>query len=73
MVLLMSLYLDATLHVGGIEEKEEEEVFLLMSDANTKAPSYRSFDCDIDFKSLQLLILQHSWLVAPCSIHTKTA
>jgi len=24
-VLLMSLYLDATLHVGGIEEKEEEE------------------------------------------------
>ena len=25
MVLLMSLYLDATLHVGGIEEKEEEE------------------------------------------------
>ena len=42
MVLLMSLYLDATLHVGGIEEKEEEEVFLLMSDANTKAPSYRS-------------------------------
>ena len=72
MVLLLSLYLDATLHVGGIEEKEEE-VILLMSDANTKAPSYRSFDCDIDFKSLQLLILQHSWLVAPCSIHTKTA
>ena len=25
MVLLMSLYLDATLRVGGIEEKEEEE------------------------------------------------
>ena len=24
MVLLMSLYLDATLHVGGIEEKEED-------------------------------------------------
>ena len=25
MVVLMSLYLDATLRVGGIEEKEEEE------------------------------------------------
>ena len=25
MVLLMSLYLDATLRVGGTEEKEEEE------------------------------------------------
>jgi len=25
MVLLTSLYLDATLRVGGIEEKEEEE------------------------------------------------
>ena len=40
----MSLYLDATLHVGGIEEKEEEEVFLLMSDANTKAPS-KAYSC----------------------------
>jgi len=28
-VLLTSLYLDATLRVGGIEEKEEEEIFAL--------------------------------------------
>ena len=31
MVLLMSLYLDAALRVGGIEEKEEEESFIDVS------------------------------------------
>ena len=30
MVLLMSLYLDATLRVGGIEQKEEEEARVIL-------------------------------------------